>query len=151
MVMDTKIAIGSDAVSYYFKVRALKELSDRGYGITDFGGDGPDAGEYPVIAESVARRVAAGEFERGLLICGTGQGMVIAANKVPGIRAALCFDTLHAILSREHNNTNILCTGAWLTTIDRYLPMVEAWLYGRFSGTQRHVDRLEYVRGMESG
>ena len=101
------------------------------------------------MAEEVATRVVAGEFDRGLLICGTGQGMAMAANKVKGARAALCYEELTALMSREHNNSNILASGAWLVSLEKYLDVVEVWLFGKYNGG-RHDVRINYMLEMEN-
>jgi ribose 5-phosphate isomerase B len=148
MQTQLKLAMGCDMAAYDFKCQALQGLVVKGYQVTDFGCNSSTEGEYPPIAEAVARAVAAGKFDRGLLICGTGQGMAMAANKVQGARAALCYDIFPALLSREHNNANILATGCWLICIEKYLEMVEVWLFGKFNGG-RHEARINYMLEME--
>ena len=149
MQCQLNLVIGCDLAAYDFKCRALKALSRRGYTITDIGCDSSFSGDYTPIAEEAATRVVSGEFDRGLLICGTGQGMAITSNKVKGARAALCYDILPALLSREHNDANILATGCWLITLDKYLEMLEVWLFGKYNGG-RHDARILYIQDMES-
>ena len=100
MQLQLQLALGSDLAAYDFKCQVFRALTNKGYQVKDFGCNSSMEGDYPIIAETVASRVANGEYDRGLLICGTGQGMAIAANKVKGIRAALCYDILPALLSR---------------------------------------------------
>ena len=143
-----KLIIGCDLAAYDFKCQVLQKLSEKKYNIVDIGCYSSEQGDYPPIAEEVALRVVNGEFDRGLLICGTGQGMAIAANKIKGVRAALCYDILPAILSREHNNANILASGSWMITVDKYIQMLEIWLFGKYSGG-KHDARLEYINNMK--
>ena len=97
----------------------------------------------------VGEKVASGEFDRGIVICGTGQGICISANKVKGVRAALCYDVLPALLSCEHNNSNVLATGAWIVSPDHAARIVEAWLFGKYSGG-RHDLRLKMISDIEN-
>lgn len=143
-----KLIIGCDLAAFDFKNLVLNELRTRGYDITDIGCFSSQEGDYPPIAEEVAARVVSGEFDRGLLLCGTGQGMAMAANKVKGARAALCYDVFPAIMSREHNNANILASGCWLLSSEKYLDIVEAWLFGKYNGG-RHDIRINYMLDME--
>jgi len=149
MQTQLKLIMGCDLAAYDFKVRVLGALRNSGYDVADIGCHNSDEGEYPFIAEETGTRVASGEFDRGLLICGTGQGMAIAANKVKGVRAALCYDIFTALLSREHNDANILATGCWMITPEKYLDMVEVWLFGKYNGG-RHEVRIQYMRDMEA-
>lgn len=144
-----KLIIGCDLAAYDFKTKAVEALKARGYSVTDIGCWNSLAGDYPPVAEEVATRVVSGEFDKGLLICGTGQGVAMAANKVRGARAALCYDVFPAIMSREHNNSNILASGAWLVSLDKYLDIVEAWLFGKYNGG-RHDVRINYMMEMEN-
>ena len=143
-----KLVMGCDLAAYDFKIQVIASLRNRGYNITDIGCHSSMEGEYPQIAEEAGARVASGEFDRGLLICGTGQGMAMAANKVKGVRAALCYDILPALLSREHNDSNILTTGCWLISPEKYLDMVEVWLFGKYN-SGRHDARVNYMLEME--
>ena len=144
-----KLIIGCDLAAYDFKNAAIKALKERGYSVTDVGCWSAQQGDYPPVAEEVATRVVSGEFDKGLLICGTGQGMAMAANKVKGTRAALCYDIFPALMSREHNNSNVLCSGAWLVSLDKYLDIVEAWLFGKYN-PGRHDVRINYMLDMEN-
>jgi ribose 5-phosphate isomerase B len=143
-----RIAIGSDHRGFALK-EALKELlGELGHEWVDFGCQGEEAVDYPDIARPLGEAVAAGEYQRGILICGNGIGMSIAANKVRDVRAALCHDTFAARLARQHNDANVLCLGAW--SIGRGLAeeIVRAFLSEDFEGG-RHVRRIEKIQAME--
>ena len=144
-----KLVIGSDLAGYDLKTEMIRRLSAKGYDITDFGCDSSQAGEYPVAAQKVAEAVRDGQFDRGILICGTGQGVAMAANKVRGVRAALCYTPFAALMAREHNDARILATGAWLTTPDEFERIVEVFLFGKYSG--KHDHRLHMLEEIESG
>ncbi len=143
-----KIVIGCDLAAYDFKMQLLEILRGRGYEITDVGCNSSQEGDYPVYARLVGEKVASGAFDRGIVICGTGQGICMSANKVRGVRAALCYDVLPALLSREHNNSNVLATGAWIVTPEHAARIVEAWLFGKYAGG-RHDLRLRMISDME--
>lgn len=149
METQLKLVIGCDLSGYDLKTDILHRLKSKGYDITDFGCDSAQEGEYPVYAKKVAEAVASGEYDRGILICGTGQGVTMAANKVKGIRAALCYDVLPAILTREHNDSNVLATGSWLITGEKFEQVIEAWLFGKFSNLPRHKQRIQMMCDME--
>lgn len=144
-----KLVIGCDLSGYDLKTDILHRLRSKGYDVADFGCDNAQEGEYPVYAKKVAEAVASGEYDRGILICGTGQGVMMAANKVKGIRAALCYDVLPAILTREHNDSNVLATGSWLITGEKFEQVIEAWLFGKFSNLPRHKQRIQMMCDME--
>jgi len=144
-----KLIIGCDLAAFDFKTKAVEALKARGYSVTDIGCWSSLVGDYPAIAEEVATRVVSGEFDKGLVICGTGQGVAMAANKVKGTRAALCYDVFPAIMSREHNNSNVLASGCWLVSLDKYLDIVEAWLFGKYN-PGRHDVRINYMLEMEN-
>ena len=143
-----KVAIGCDHGGLHLKEDIKSLLADGGYEVTDFGTNSTDSVDYPDIAVPVANAVANGEFDRGILICGTGIGIGIAANKVKGIRAALCHDTFSAHASREHNNANILTMGARI--IGPALPrdVVKIWLTTEFEGG-RHERRVAKIADIE--
>src|SRR5512140_439384 len=109
-----KMAVGNDTKGYDIKMYLVQALRQRGYEVEDVGCDGPlQPVDYPDYAFRVGEGVVSGKYERGILICGTGIGMSIAANKVSGVRAAVCYDVFPALLTREHNDSNVLCTGGW--------------------------------------
>ncbi len=142
------IAIGSDHRGFHVRSKISDLLARLGHTVHDVGTFSSDACDYPDIAALVGEKVGAGEAERGILICGTGLGMCIAANKFPGVRAAPCHDDITAEMSRRHNDTNVLCLPADLLgerLIDR---MIELWLDTPFEGG-RHERRLEKIRKLE--
>ena len=143
-----RIAIGSDHRGLVLKKAVIEYLSDRGDDCEDFGCHGTDSVDYPDYARAVARAVAEGDFQHGILICATGIGMSIAANKVPGAYAALCHDVFSARRSREHNNANVLCLGALVVGEGLALEIVEAHLAAEFEGG-RHTQRFDKVKALE--
>lgn len=142
------IAIGCDHGGYELKEAIKKHLEKQGITCKDFGADSADSVDYPVYAKAVSESVVSGEAERGILVCGTGVGMSIAANKVPGIRAALIGDCFSAKATREHNDSNILCLGARVTGEGLGLMIVDTWLQTQFIGAH-HAKRLEMIAGLE--
>jgi len=144
-----KLAVGCDPAGFELKGRIVEHLEARGHQVADVGCHSAEPADYPDFAALVCRAVVAGDADRGILICGTGQGMAIAANKMRGIRAALCFDVLPAILSREHNNANVLCTGAWIVEAERAIRVVDAWLFGKYSGDPIHERRIDKIHASE--
>ena len=136
------IAIGCDHGGYELKLEIIKHLTKKGYEIKDFGCDSNNSVDYPDYAYPVAKAVADGECEKGILICGTGIGMSIAANKVEGVRCALCGDTFSAHATREHNDSNVLALGARVIGLNLALDIVDIWLGTDFSNDQRHIDRI---------
>lgn len=141
-----KIAIGSDHGGFELKAKIAEYLESKGIEIKDFGTFTNESCDYPVFAKEVAIEVANNSFNRGILICGTGIGVSIVANKVKGIRAALCFDTFCAKMSREHNNANILCLGQRVLSQDLALEIVDIWLKTDFEGG-RHQRRVDLIEG----
>jgi ribose 5-phosphate isomerase B len=143
-----RIAIGSDHRGFALK-EALKELlAELGHEWVDFGCEGEEPVDYPDIARPLAEAVARGEYQRGILICGTGAGMSIAANKVKGVRAALCHDTFAARLARRHSDAHVLCLGAWCIGRGVAEEIARVFLSEDFEGG-RHARRLEKIRLIE--
>lgn len=142
-----RISIGSDHAGFELKSK-IKEFLAIGHEVIDRGVFNLESVDYPDFAEAVAREVVSGNAERGILVCGTGIGMSIAANKVPGVRAALCHDIETARLSREHNDANILALGGRTTDPQLAIKMVQEWLVTEFNGS-RHARRLEKIRKIE--
>ncbi len=136
-----KLAVGSDHGGYALKTFILKYLTEKGYECVDYGCDSPERCDYPVYGERVARAVASGECALGVLICGTGIGISLAANRVPGIRAAVCSEPYSAQLTREHNNANIICFGARVVGEGTAMTIVDAFLSAKFQGG-RHAERV---------
>ncbi len=145
-----RIALGSDHAGVELKARVVKALDDRHLDYHDFGPSTGSPVDYPDYAARVAERVASGEFDQGILICGTGVGMAIAANKIPGIRAAHVVDRDGARLSREHNDANVLTLGARTTSVEQALDMVDAFLTTPFGGG-RHQRRVDKIMALEGG
>ena len=141
------IAIGSDHGGYALKKALMAHLDKRGLEYKDFGTYSEASCDYPVYAKAVAQAVADGECERGILICGTGIGVSITANKVPGIRAALCGDCFSAEVTREHNDANVLCMGARVVGEGLALKIADIFLDTPFSNDERHIRRISQIEG----
>ena len=144
-----KVAIGSDHAGVDLKGEVLAAIKQAGIEVEDFGTHDAKSVDYPDVAKPVAEAVSRGEFDRGILICGTGIGMSIAANKVKGIRAALCHDTFSASQTREHNDSNILCMGARVVGAGVALDVVKVWLGTDFSREERHARRVQKIGAIE--
>ena len=145
-----KIAVGSDHRGVAVKQRILPLLKQLGHETIDAGPDNPGSVDYPDYALQVARSVGEGSVDRGILICGTGIGMCIAANKVRGVRAAPCHDSITAELSRRHNDSNILCLSADLLGEELIERMIRIWLETPFEGG-RHARRVDKIMKYETG
>ena len=139
------IGIGSDHGGFELKEKVKKHLEERGLEYKDFGTYSADSCDYPVYGRAVAKAVASGECDRGILICGTGIGISITANKVKGIRAALCSDCFSAQATREHNDANILAMGARVLGDGLALKIVDTFLDTPFSGDERHKRRISMI------
>ena len=138
------IAIGCDHGGFALKQEVMRHLDELGLAYKDFGTYSEESCDYPIYGEAVARAVADGEYERGILICGTGIGISISANKVKGIRCAHCADTLEAQLCRQHNNANVIVLPARFITNDQAVEFVEEFLATDFEGG-RHQRRIEKI------
>ena len=143
-----KIAIAADHAGYQEKEQLKPLLDDLGVTYDDLGTVSPESVDYPDYARKVAEKVASGEVEQGLLVCGSGTGMAIAANKVPGVRAAVAWNEDIARLAREHNDANILSLAARFTPLDELQKIVRAWFAAKFDGG-RHVQRVEKISAIE--
>lgn len=141
------IAIGCDHGGFALKQDVMKHLEARGLEYKDFGTYSEDSCDYPVYGKAVANAVANGECDKGILICGTGIGISITANKVPGIRAALCGDCFSAEATRLHNDANILAMGARVVGAGLALKIVDTFLDTPFSGDERHIRRISMIEG----
>ena len=144
-----KIAIGSDHRGVAARRRLIGFLERQGHEITDCGSHDEAAVDYHDVAADVARRVADGQADRGILLCCTGVGMAIAANKVPGVRAATCHDEVAAEMSRRHNDLNVLCLAAEMVGAEQQEKMTEIWLNTGFEGG-RHERRLHKITELEA-
>ena len=140
-----RIAIASDHGGYELKEAVKKHLENRGLEYKDFGTYSKASCDYPVYGRAVAEAVASGECDRGILICGTGIGISITANKVKGIRAALCSDCFSAQATREHNDANILAMGARVLGEGLAMKIVDTFLDTPFSGDERHLRRISMI------
>ena len=144
-----KIAIGSDHGGFKLKEIIKEYLINKGYSVSDLGCYSEESVDYPDYAEKVARAVANGEFDLGVLMCGTGIGISIAANKVKGIRAALCHDGLTARLAKQHNNANIICMGGRTTGVETAKDIIDNFLESEFEGG-RHLRRINKIKDIEN-
>ena len=145
------IAIGSDHAGYKLKLEIIKFLENKNITYKDMGTESDESVDYPEFASKVARGVVSNEFDRGILICGTGIGMSIAANKISGIRAALCHDVFSAKVTRFHNDSNILTMGGCVIGKDLAVEITKTWLESVFKGdTQpRHQRRIDKIKEIE--
>ena len=144
-----KIAIGADHAGFRLKDEIVPLLKELGHEVEDFGCDCSQSVDYPDYAIPVCERVVKGEADRGILICGTGIGMSIAANKVPGIRCALVHDLFSAKATREHNDSNVLALGERVVGPGLAQEIVRVWLETPFSQGERHVNRVNKVMAIE--
>lgn len=143
-----KIGIGSDHGGYNLKEEIKKYLNDKGYEVVDFGTNSNDSVDYPDFGQSVAEAVVDNKVEKGIVCCGTGIGISIAANKVPGIRCAVVSDTFSAKMSRAHNNANMLSLGERVVGRGLALEIVDVWINSEFEG-DRHARRVGKLSGIE--
>ena len=146
-----RIAIGADHGGWPLNERVIEELNRTGHELTDFGThDGSVPDDYPDYAKQVGEAVQNGAAEIGILVCGSGVGAAVAANKLRGIRAALCGDTYSAHQSREHDDCNVLCLGASVVGVELALDIVRAFVAARFTGEERHQRRLAKIKKLEA-
>ena len=141
------IAIGSDHGGFALKQALMAHLDRRGLAYKDFGTYSEASCDYPVYAKAVANAVVSGECERGIIICGTGIGVSITANKIPGIRAALCGDCFSAEATRLHNDANVVCMGARVVGEGLALKIADTFLDTPFSNDERHIRRISMIEG----
>ena len=146
-----RIAIGADHGGFPLNERIIEELKRAGYEVIDFGThDGLQADDYPDYARLVGQSVQRGEAERGIIVCGSGVGACVAANKLKGVRACLCHDTYSAHQGVEHDDINVLCLGARIVGNELALELVRAFLGARFTYQERHIRRLAKITAMET-
>jgi len=145
-----KIILGADHGGYELKNTVKANLLSLGYEVTDVGTDSAQSCDYPVFASRLCKKIQSGEAELGILVCGTGIGMSMAANKHRGIRAACCSDTFSARLTRLHNDANVLCIGARVVGAGLAIDLVEAFINAEFEG-DRHIKRLSLIEDIENG
>jgi ribose 5-phosphate isomerase B len=145
-----KIVLGSDHAGFQGKEKLAARLQKKGYDVLDVGAVSEESVDYPDFAKAVGTAVAKGKADRGVLVCGTGIGMCIAANKVKGVRAAVVWNPASARLASEHNNANVLCLSGRLFTDPQRYAMLDAWLKTPFAGG-RHERRIEKISSLEKG
>ena len=148
--MTERIAIGADHAGVHLKDALGGHLADRGYEVIDLGTHGTDRVDYPDFGAAVGRAVAGGDADLGLCVCGSGIGIAIAANKVPGIRAATVHDQTAARVAREHNDANVICIGERLTGEEVARDALDAWLDAEFQGG-RHAGRVAKISELDAG
>jgi len=144
-----KIGIGNDHTALILKEEIVKHLESRGFETVDYGTYNSDSCDYPIYGEKVANAVMAKEVELGILICGTGVGISLAANKVKGIRACVCSEAYTARMSRQHNNSNVLCIGARVVGDEVAKMIVDSWLDTEYEGG-RHQRRVDIITDIEN-
>ncbi len=144
-----KIAFGSDHAGFNLKKKIIRIFTEKGYLASDEGTYSEESCDYPDFAKKVVLKVKDGIVDRGILICGTGIGMSIAANKIHGIRAALCYNEYTAEMSRKHNNANVLCLGARVLDDIEIIKIIDKWLSTEFEG-ERHQKRIEKMFELEN-
>src|SRR5690349_13993194 len=142
-----KIAIGSDHAGFQYKEKIRDSLKQLGHDVKDFGTSSPEPVDYPLFIRPVAEAVSRGEFERGIVLGGSGNGEAMVANKVRGIRCSLCWNLKSARLARAHNDANVLSLGERMIFEEDLLPIVSVWLTTPFEG-ERHQRRIEMIEGM---
>ena len=145
-----KIVLGADHGGFELKNVIKAHLENRGFEVADVGTNSADSCDYPVFASHLCQKIQNGEADLGILVCGTGIGMSMAANKHKGIRAACCSDTFSARLTRNHNNANVLCLGARVLGAGLALDLVNAFVDAEFEG-DRHTKRLSLIEDIENG
>lgn len=145
-----KIAMGSDHAAFEFKAKAVAHLKEKGYDVKDFGPYEEGAVDYPDFVYPAAKAVADGQYDLGIVMCGSGIGANIVANKVNGIRAALVYDPEVAKTTREHNDSNVLVLGPRLTSDEDLFAIIDNFLATDFSNEERHIKRIEKIKGVEA-
>ena len=143
-----KIVVGSDHAAYELKEAIKEKLINEGHEVIDVGCDSPESVDYPKYGHAVGRAVASGEAERGIAVCGSGIGISIACNKVPGIRAALCTSVEMAEMCRRHNNANVVCMGARMISQDLAFDIVDKWMTTEFEGG-KHLRRINEIEDLD--
>lgn len=144
-----KIGIGNDHAAVEMKNEIVDYLKEKGYEVVNFGTDSHESCNYPEYGEKVGRAVVAGDVDLGILICGTGVGISLAANKVKGVRAVVCSEPFSAKLSKQHNNTNILAFGSRVIGIEMAKMIIDEWLTAEFQGG-RHQTRVDMIMAIEN-
>ncbi len=144
-----RIAMAADHAGFPFKAQVRARLNEQGHEVLDLGTVSTAPVDYPDFAEAVGEALAASRAERGILICGSGVGVCVAANKIPGVRAGICHDCYSAHQGVEHDDINVLCLGARIVGPELMREIVDAFISARFSGEERHVRRLSKTKAIE--
>ena len=144
-----RIAVGADHAGYPLKVEVVRFLEEEGHEVTDLGTHSTDPVDFPVYARQVGQAVQLGKADRGVLVCGSGVGACVAANKLRGIRAALCHDTYTAHQGVEHDDVNVLCLGGRVVGQALAFDIIRSWLTARYIGTGRHKQRVDQILEIE--
>ena len=144
-----RIAMAADHAGFPFKAQVKARLNEQGHEVLDLGTVSTAPVDYPDFAEAVGEALAADRAERGILICGSGVGVCVAANKIPGVRAGICHDCYSAHQGVEHDDINVLCLGARIVGPELMREIVDAFISARFSGEERHVRRLSKTKAIE--
>jgi len=144
-----RVGVGSDHAGFRAKELVVELVEELGHTVRDFGTDGGESVDYPDYARSVGAAVASDEIDRGIILCGSGVGVSVAANKIPGVRAGVCHDTYSARQGVEHDDMNILCIGARVIGSELIDAVVQSFVEAEFSGAERHRRRLEKVLQIE--
>lgn len=147
--MSKKIAVAADHAGFPLKEPVIKYLKSEGFDVLDFGTNSTEAVDYPDYAEKVGEAIKDGKADMGVVLCGSGVGACVAANKIPGVRAGLCHDTFSARQGREDDDTNVLCMGARVVGESLALEILKSFVKADFSGLERHVRRLNKVISVE--
>ncbi len=145
-----KIGIGNDHAGVAYKQEITAYLEEKGYQVINYGTDSTESCDYPLIGRKVGEAVAGGEVDAAVLICGSGIGISIAANKVKGVRAAVCSEPVTARLTKQHNDANIIAFGARIVGIEMAKSIVDAWLDAEYVGSPRHVRRIAMLHEIEN-
>ena len=143
-----KLVVGSDHAAYELKEAIKAKLISEGHEVIDVGCDSPESVDYPKYGHAVGRTVASGEAERGIAVCGSGIGISIACNKVPGIRAALCTSVEMAEMCRRHNNANVVCMGARMISQELAFDIIDTWMTTDFEGG-KHLRRINEIEDLD--
>jgi ribose 5-phosphate isomerase B len=146
-----KIAFGCDHAGFLMKDAVIKHIKEKGYEVEDVGTYSADSCHYPIFAHALCEKIQSGECKFGILICGTGVGMSIAANKHQGIRAACCSDVFSARLTREHNDANVLCLGQRVVGVGLATDLIDAFLDAEYANSGNHIVRLNMISELENG
>ncbi len=144
-----RLIVGADHAGYHLKVVIVRALEEWGHTATDVGTHSPDPVDFPIVARNVCDPLRAGEHDRGIMVCGTGIGACIAANKIPGIRAALCHDMYSAHQSVEHDDVNVLCLGAQIVGDQLAFDLLRTWLAAEMSSEEHFQRRVRQLSEME--